>query len=183
MNFENIEIAVVQNPNSLSTEDLIEEYQKILGGYHKQKDFIDLYRQQIYTLKKDKELKDNLLKEELQLIAENYDRELTQTNKKYATDIADLQNRLTEKKNALEKFELENERLKKDMDTSVDHPIISPLRLKTCDQNETIVSINRIEYLEKIEAHYAILVEEIAQVKCEKSEQSSKMAKMQVFKF
>lgn len=118
--------------------------------------------------------------EELQLVSENYDRELIQNKRKYDTDIGDLKNRLTEGKHTIEKLETENERLKKMLDISVNKSANTIPTIKVCDQNETIVPKYRIEYLEGIEIQYTILENEMTKLKCEKTDQQSKIQKIQV---
>lgn len=181
-NYNALEMTIVQNPQTLSAPDLVEEYQKLSTYYVKQKQLIDKYMQEIYTLKQDKALKDKLLNQELEEITENYDRELNITKSKHLLECEELQNRLTEARLMNDNIELENQRLKTELEEKIIQLQVKTDsgETKTCNDNETMVHKKRIEYLTKIESEYADLTEEIAQVKLEKSQLKSKITRIEV---
>lgn len=175
-------ISIVQNPETLSSSDLAEEYQKLSTCYVKQKQRIDQFMQQIYTFKRDKELKDKLLDQELQEITENYERELSDIKNKHVLECEELQNRLTDIRSTNERIELENQRLKSELEEKICQleAKADSVEPKTCNDNETVVSNQRLEYLTKIESEYADLTEEFAQINSEKSQLKSRMAQIEV---
>lgn len=182
MDLENHDVSIVENPQMLSIPDLAEEYQKLSTCYIAQKQRIDQYMQQIHILKQDKALKDKLLDQELQEITENYDRELKDAKNKHTLECEDLQNRLTEARMLNEKIVLENDILKSEFEEK-----INQLQAKTelggakaCNDDETIVSNKRIEYLTKVESEYADLAEEVNQIKLEKFQLMSRIAQIEV---
>lgn len=181
-NYDALDVTIIQNPETLLAADLAEEYQKLSTCYVKQKQRIDQYMQQIYTLKQDKALKDKLLNQELQEITDNYERELSDTKNKHLLECEELQKRLTETRLLNEKIELENQRLKCELDEKIRQLQVKSdsAVTKTCKNNETIVPNKRIEYLTKIESEYADLAEEFSQITSEKSQLKSRMAQVQV---
>lgn len=184
MNFEDCnnvaEIAIEQNPFSMPVCELATEYQKLVKSYQGQKDIIEQYKQKIYTLSNEKKLQHNLLQDELQLIRENYDQELAETNKKNSTHIKDLQNRLTEAEFTIVKLELENEQLKIELRTADNQQVQNFAKLNICNQNDIIVPVEQIEYFEKLEIDFNSLKNELEQVRFAKSELSSKFSQLQV---
>lgn len=180
--YDALEITIVPNPQTLSAPDLVEEYQKLSKYYVKQKQRIDKYMQEIYTLKQDKALKDKLLNQELEEITENYDRELNITKSKHLLECEELQNRLTKARLMNENIELENQRLKTELEEKISLLQLktNPEETKTCNDNETIVPKKRIEYFTKIESEHSDLTEEIVQVKLEKSQLMSQITQIKV---
>lgn len=175
------DIAIVQDPLSLTPSDLAEEYQKMSAHCLKQKGIIDKCMQQNYTLKQEKALKDSILQEELQVLAENNDRELADAKRKFTMETEDLQNRLKRTKESLEKAEAENECLKSDLKAATRQPQENPSNaLKTCNENETIVSNKRMEHLEKIETERDELMDELAALRSDKSQLKQQITELEV---
>lgn len=168
---EDNDVSMVENPLALSMCDLVEEYQKVYGSYLRQKAWIDKYRQEIHVLKQDKALKESILKEELQTISENYDLELADNKKKYLHEIEDLNNRLSEANINIQKLERENEYLKISSNDAVHRPLknASP-ESKVCKENEIVMTVERIRYLEKLEDDFSALSDEMMKIESEKSQ-------------
>lgn len=184
MNFTNcngVETSIVPSPHELANTDLVEEYQKLSTCYINQKEFIDQCRQQIYTLTQEKARTDNIMKDELQSVSESYDLELENVRKKCMADNKDLQNRLTTINVTNEKLESENERLKNELNEA-NNPLKFPVPVesKICDQDETVVSNKRIEYLERIETEYLTLIDDVSKLNSEKSELVSQLIQTEV---
>ncbi|XP_031625911.1 protein Spindly [Contarinia nasturtii] len=183
MNFVNYDIAdveIVKNPSALSIHDLVEEYDKLTASYMQHKVLLDHCKQQVYTLKKEKDLKDKILNQELQVITENYEGELKETKIKHSIQIGELQSRLTDTRSALEKLELENQQLQNELTTTLNEQSSKPCpEQNTISENETIVSKKRMEYLTKIENEFIQLTAELAQVKSEKAQLMSQVTQKQ----
>lgn len=161
--------------------ELVNEYQNLSKICQEQKNKIDQYKQQIYTLNNEKNLKDNLLQDELQHIKGNFDSELDEVNRKNATEIKHLQNRLTAANLTLGKLELENEQLKNELDAAGNHSEVkNAAPSHVCNENEMIVSKKRIEFLEKNEMDYVELNANVAQLISEKSKLSSDILRLKV---
>lgn len=167
---EDNDVSMVENPLELSMCDLVEEYQKVYRSYLRQKAWIDKYRQEIHVLKQDKALKESILEDGLQTISENYDLELADNKKKYLHEIEDLNNRLSEANINIQKLERENEYLKISPNDAV-RPLknVCP-ESKVCKENEIVVTIERIRYLEKLEDDFSALSDELMKIESEKSQ-------------
>lgn len=178
-----LDITMVQDPLSLSTEDLIEEYDKIKKSYSKAKNVIDSYRQKMHQLNRNMELsgiRENELKDELQSIGEVHEQELIDERKKFQCESNGLRNRLDYVKATNEHLESEVERLKleiKDCAKNVRNPITVEAK---CDLNETIVSVNRLDYLVDLEDKYFKLIDERNELKAKISELDSNAAQAEV---
>lgn len=86
--------------------------------------------------------------------------------------------RLSEAKLTIGKLELENEQLKIELKTAdnVQHPIQPTIY----NENDTLVPKERIEYMERLEVDFIDLKDELNQLRTEKSELLSKIAKFEV---
>lgn len=178
-----LDITIVQDPLSLSTEDLIEEYDKIKKSYSKAKNVIDSYRQKMHQLNRNMELsgiRENELKDELQSIAEVHEQELIDERKKFQCESNGLRNRLDDVKATNEQLESEVERLKLKIEDSAKN-VRNPVTIEAkCDPNETIVSVNRLDYLVDLETKYFKLIDERNELKAEISELNSNAAQAEV---
>lgn len=175
---DSFEIMILQNPSILSIHELSDAYQKLSICYSKQKNLLDQQRQQIYSLKQDKSLKDKILQEELELIKENYDHDIEKTKKKHLLKIEELQNRLMESRLVSEKLELENQSLKNEL--KLTYKQSKKPEFQTFEQHEITISNNRNDYLNKIEVDYAMLVEDMVKLKLENSQLMSKVMDREV---
>lgn len=167
MSFE-MDFVVEQDPSSLSKIALVEAYQNISSHHYKQKELIEKYKQKIYTLEKEKSLRDSVQQDEIQTLTENFDRELEDLKKKLNIDNKDFHNRLTELCSTIEKLEVENEHLKRELETASKktQSTQSP-EAKACQENEVVISKDRIQHLERAEADHFILIDNVASLKDE----------------
>lgn len=180
MSFE-VDFDIVQDPSSLSKIALIEAYQNISSNVYKQKELIETYKQKIYTLEQEKALRDSVQQDELQTLTENYDRELENVKKKLFLENKDLQSRLTELCSTIEKLEVENEYLKNELETaSKKSQATHVFEVKPCNENETVISNERFEHLERIEADHLILIGDIANMKDEICRVTSELTQKEV---
>lgn len=165
MSYE-VGFVVEQDPCSLSKIALVEAYQNISSNHYKQKELIEKYKQKIYTLEQEKTLRDSVQQDELQTLTENFDRELESVKKKLVIENRDLHNRLTVLSSTIEKLEVENEQLKNELETvTKKSQTTKPLEVKACEENEIVISKDRIEHLERTEADHSILIDDIANLK------------------
>lgn len=181
-NYDALDVSILENPQTLLAPDLVEEYHKLSTCYIKQKQLIDRCMQEIFTLKKDKELKDKILNQELQEITDQHERELSDIKNKHLLEYEELQNRHAELRSVNEKNELENQHLKSELEAKIKQlqGKVETGGTKTFSDNETIVSKKRIDHLTKIESEYADLTEEIYQIKAEKSQLKSRITEIEV---
>lgn len=157
---------IEQDPCSLSKIALVEAYQNISSHHYKQKELIEKYKQKIFTLEQEKTLRDSVQQDELQTLTENFDRELESAKKKWSIENKDLHNRLTELCSMIEKLEVENEHLKSELETATKKSqATQSLEVKACDKNEIVISKDRIEHLERVEANHSILMDDAANLK------------------
>lgn len=179
-NCSDIDISYIENPMSLSMCDLVEQYHQVYVLYQKQKTQIDEYKQKVHVLKQDKALKEGLI-EELQTRSDEYDLELENTKQKYLFENKDLHNRLIETKDHLQKLQLENESLTNKLTVMNNQShYISSSEINKCNENETTVTNERMEYLTNIENSYLELVEKIEKLEIENSQLSSQVIQLQV---
>lgn len=176
MSFEN-EFNLVQDPSSLSKIALLEAYQNVATYFNGQKESIEKYKQKIYTLEQEKNLKDSVQEDELQALAENFEREVDNVKKKFMIENRDLHNRLTELNSSIEKLELENEHLKCELEAVSKRPqAMQSAETKVCKENEVITSMERIEHLERLEVDHLILIDDKANLKDEILRLTSELA-------
>lgn len=146
---EDIDISIIEHPSALSMSDLFEEYQKLCECVNRQKKCIELHKQAIHDLKRDKELKERILTEELQAISENYDSELSSYKKKYLNECEHLKKRLSESNTNIQKLAQENEWLKNELDVAVSQPLKSLSEINVFDKNDSKANITCSEEVEK----------------------------------
>lgn len=179
-NIEDIDVSMVENPLSLSKSDLVEEYEKVYAYFLQQKTWIDKYRQEIHVLKKEKLLKENVLKDELQALSEIQEQQLVNYKKKYLLENEDLSNRLTEANNIIEKLQQDIEYKTNNSNAAAQNiQIISPPELKICDRNEIAIANARIAFLENIEINY---LDEKNKIQSQISELISRVMLLEVIK-
>lgn len=180
-NYDSSDISIIQDPSILSIYELADEYQKLSTSYMQYKVLVDHCKQQVYSLKQDKELKDKILDQELQVLTENFESELKETKIKHSIQIGELQSRLTDARTAIEKLELENQQLQTELTSKVNELTLKPCpQSNVVNENETIVTKKRLEYLTKIETDFMELTEELAAIKSEKSQLMSQLAQKEV---
>lgn len=181
MSFE-IEFAIVRDPSALSKTELVEVYQNISSHCLKQNESIEKYKQKIYTLEQEKTLRDSVQEEELQALNENFDRELENVKKKLIIENKDLHNRLTDLCSTIEKLELDNEHLKSELEAASKKSQATPsVEVKTHKENEVVVSMERIEHLERTAADHLILIGDIANMKDEIFRVTSELTQKEVW--
>lgn len=167
LNFE-MEFTVVPDPFNLSKIALIEAYQNISTCYNNQKDAIEKYKQKIYTLQQENSLKDSIQQDEMQAITDNHERELENVKKKFIIENKDLHSRLTELYSTVEKLELENEHLKNDLETlKKKSQAVLALEMNNYKGHEVLISKERMNHLERIEADHLTLIDDNASLKDE----------------
>lgn len=180
MSFE-MDLVVEQDPSSLSKIALVEAYQNFSSHHYEQRELIEKYKQKIYTLEQEKTLRDSVQQDELQTLAENFDRELENATKKLSIENKDLHNRLTELCSTIEKLEVENEDLKREVESaSKKSQTTQSPEVKACERNEVVVTKDRIEHLERTEADHSILIDDIANLKNEISRITSELTQKEV---
>lgn len=176
-----MDFIVEQDPCSLSKIALVEAYQNISSHHYKQKELIEKYKQKIYTLEQEKTLRDSVQQDELQTLTENFDRELDDVKRKLSSENKDLHNRLSELCSTIEKLEVENEHLKSELKTASKKPqTTQSLEVKACEENEVVISKDRIEHLERAEADRSVLIDDIANLKDKISRITSELAQKEV---
>lgn len=180
MSFE-MDLVIEHDPSSLSKIALVEAYQNCSSCYYKQKELIEKYKQKVYTLEQEKTLRESVQEDELQTLAESFERELEIVKKKLKSENKDLQNRLTELCSTIEKLEVENEHLKCELETaSKKSQIPQSSEVKACEPSKVVVSKDRIDHLERVEADQLILIDDIAHLKEEISRITSELTKKEV---
>lgn len=180
MSYE-MDFSVVTDPASLSKAELVEAYQNISVCCVKQKESIEKYKQKVYTLEQDKILKDSVQQDEIQALTDNNERDLENMRKKFIIENKDLHNRLTKLLSTVEKLELENEHLKCALSTAEKRPQIAlAAERKSCKENEVVISIERMNHLERIEADHLTLIDDIDNLKEEIHRTSSELTQKKV---
>lgn len=181
MDFENItDIKIPQDPTILSESELHERYIELVSVYSQHKNLIDCYRQRIYKLEQEKTLKDNVLQDELQSMEDNHEREMDEVRGKLAAENKELLSRIAKMNLTIDLLEQEIENLKSKVKEIQKQPSIVQ---KKSNMNEVQVSRERIEYLNKIETEHINLVNEIDDLKTQKSQILSQLMQSQVFIF
>lgn len=174
------EISILQDPSSLSTDDLVEEYGNISGQYLKTKKIIESYRQQVYQLQRAQKLglmRENDLKEELNIIADTHTDDLANEKKKSHTEMSEMRDRINDLKAIRESLETEIVELKASAGRVQPMPAIET---KPCDPNETIVESSRLESLIELEAKFATITEENAMLRSKMSGLEANAARFEV---
>lgn len=164
-NSEEGDISIIEHPSALSMSDLIEEYQKLCECVKRQKKSIELHKQAIHDLKRDKELKERILTEELQAISENYDTELASYKKKYLNECEDLKKRLSESNTNIQKLAQENECLENKLDVAVSQPLKSLSEINMFYKND---SKEDIKCLDEIVKNHLEISKKMIQLESEK---------------
>lgn len=167
MSFGN-ELNLLLDPSSVSKVVLVEAYQNAATYFNRQKESIEKYKQKIYALEQEKNLKDSVQQDELQAVTENYDREVDNVKRKFTVENRDLHNRLTELTANIEKLEIDNEHLKCDLEAVNKRPQASQsVEMMASKENEAIISKERFEYFERLEADHLTLIDDKASLKAE----------------
>lgn len=159
------EISILQDPSSLASDDLAEEYGKVSSQYLKTKKVIESYRQKVYQLEREQKLslmRENDLKEELNIIADTHNDDLANEKKRFHSEMSEMRDRLSDLKSVRESLETEIVELKASAGTVQPMPVIET---KPCDPNETIVESSRLESLIDLESKYSTITEENAMLK------------------
>lgn len=148
------EITIITNPCALAAEELIDEYEKISKYYCKLKDNAEKCEQEIFQLKRSLELsekRESYLCQELELLTESHEKEMSDAKQKYNTETQNLRIRLANVEETNGELECEIERLKGD---AVEIDFVSRAN-QACmcsnKANESILSNSQHEYLEKLE--------------------------------
>lgn len=186
MNFEDdaFDSEIVQNPATLSTNQLIEQYKELSSVYLNQRDLIDRYRQKIYKLEQDLSLKDNVLEDELQSMTENHNRELEDVRRKYMVEYKDLNCRIAEQNMIIESLIQENENLRSEHERrTIEKQPSTSTQLNNCNPNEIILSKDRIEHFKKVEADHILVLDQLTELKSANLAVTSQLVKAEVSKW
>lgn len=164
------DITILQDASALSTDDLLEEYDKIASAYTKARQIHDAYRQKVYQLECEQKLsaiREDEFRDEINIIGDTHADEMANATKQSQTKIGELRTRIDELKALNEQLESENAELKKRAVDVAATPVAEP---KPCNPNETIVDASRFDALIELESKYFDVVEEIAAMKAKVSE-------------
>lgn len=176
-----IDLNGVEDPSSLPETAVLEAYKNAMTYCNEQTETIEKYKQKIYGLEQEKTLKDSVQQDELQVLTENFDRELENIKRKFSVENECLCNRLTELNLNIEKLELENEQLKFELESvTKKSQAVQAIENKSYKENEIVVSKSHIEHLERLEADYVILIDDKANLKDELFRLTSELSQKSV---
>lgn len=153
--------SVVQNPSLLSTDELLDEYEKLSKMYSDLKMYFDRSEQQIYELKRNLQLSDKretFLQQELDAVNEGHESEMKTLYERHQTEADDLRNRLTDAKELNSQLECEIERMKTEVTARIEaadkkHEIVEEVDEKCRSQDD------RQQYIDRIEAENVNLIQ------------------------
>lgn len=164
------DITILQDASGLSTDDLLEEYDKIASAYTKARQIHDAYRQKVYQLECEQKLsaiREDEFRDEINIIGDTHADEMANATKQSQTKISELRTRIDEFKRLNEQLESENAELKRRAADVAATPVAEP---KPCNPNETIVDAGRFDALVELEGKYFDAIEEVAALKAKVAE-------------
>lgn len=163
------DVTILQDATSLTTDDLLEEYDKIASNFVKAKKVVDTYRQKLYQLEREHKLslqRENDYKEELNIITDSHANELDNQKRQCQAELLELRGRIEQLKSANDHLETENDELKV---CASQAPVVPPPTIEV-NPDETIVASSRFDTLLELEAKYFTMAEENAMLKARHSE-------------
>lgn len=159
--------SVIQNPSSLSSDELLDEYEKLSKKYSELKTYFDKSEQKIYNLNRNLQLsgaREACLQEELDAIAEAHSNELRTVDERHHIEADELRCRLTDAKELNGQLENEIERLKYEVVATT--KVASKLNEAEAAMHRKRESQdNRQQYLESIEMENLSLARDGEEVK------------------
>lgn len=159
------DITILQDPSALSSDDLLDEYDKIANAHKKARQTLDAYRQKVYQLESEQKLsaiREDEFKDEINIITEMHTNEMANEKKQSQAKMNELRTRIDEFKELNEQLENEMMELKARATEVPACPAVEP---RACNPNETIVEASRFQSLIELENKYFDAINEIESTK------------------